>query len=36
MQAFAIGFGLSITFTSFVIVVCSLKNAFKSGFVLGD
>ena len=36
MGAFFIGFFSAMAFTAFVIVVCTLKDAFKSGFVLGD
>lgn len=36
MQAFFIGFFLSMIFSGFVLVVCNLKNAFRSGFSLGD
>lgn len=36
MQPFFIGFFSAMVFTAFVIVVCSFKDAFKSGFSLGD
>lgn len=36
MAPFFIGFFSSMAFTGFVIVVCAFKDAFKSGFVLGD
>lgn len=36
MIPFFIGFFSAMAFTGFVIVICTFKNAFKSGFVLGD
>ena len=36
MGSFFIGFFTAMGFTGFVAVVCSIKDAFKSGFVLGD
>lgn len=36
MSAFFVGFFIAMGFTGFVLVVCCLKDAFKSGFSLGD
>ena len=36
MGSFFIGFFSAMGFTGFVAVVVMLKDAFKSGFVLGD
>lgn len=36
MGSFFIGFFSAMAFTGFVIVICALKDSFKSGFVLGD
>lgn len=36
MTAFFIGFFSSMVFAAVVMIVAFLKDAFKSGFVLGD
>lgn len=36
MTSFFIGFFSAAGFTGFVLVICTLKDAFKSGFSLGD
>ena len=36
MSSFFIGFFLAMAFTGIVLVICTLKDAFRSGFAIGD